>query len=96
MFNTHITLYLPCLQCSCNILSNSQSFQVCKHVLLKLSESLYLHFLIKYFTFLSNIQKEHFTIYFTITLTSHDRIWPDLIWADKICIYIGIEVTIDL
>ena len=26
---------------------------------------------------------------------SPDQIWPDIIWADKICIYIGIEVTID-
>ena len=34
--------------------------------------------------------------YFTITLMSPDQIWPDIIWADKICIQIGIEVTIDL
>ena len=27
---------LPCVQCSCNILSRSQSVKVCKHPLLKL------------------------------------------------------------
>ena len=88
MFNTHIVLYfnVPCLQCSCNILSKSQSVQVCEHVLLKLSEILYLHFLIKYFTFLSSILKEHCKIYFTITLMSPDQILPDIILADKICI----------
>ena len=99
MFNTHITLYYsichvynpPVIFCQ-----KSQSVQVCRHVLLKLSESLYLHFLIKYFTFLSSIPKEHCKIYFTITLMSPDQIWPDIIWADKICISIGIEVTIDL
>ena len=77
---------LVSLQCSCNILSKSQSVQVCKHVLLKLSESLYLHFLVNYFTFLSSILNEHCKFYFTITLMSPDKIWPDIMWADKICI----------
>ena len=50
------------------------------------TESLYFHFLIKYFTFLSSILKEHCKIYFTIALMSPDQIWLDIIWADKICI----------
>ena len=88
MFNTAITLYysiyhvynVPVIFVKVTVSS------ICKHVLVELRESLYLHFLIKYFTFLSSILKEHCKIYFSITLMSPDQIWPEIIWADKICI----------
>ena len=72
MFNTHITLYYSIYHVY-NV-PVIQSVQACKHLLLKLSEILYLHFLIKYFTFQSSILKEHGKIYSTITLMSPGQI----------------------
>ena len=53
---------------------------------------------ISYLIFQLTIQHSKRTckIYFTITLMLPGQIWPNIILADKNCIQIGFEVTIDL